>query len=190
MSKIKHKLIFISYLFMMFFSFFYLVEHIFSLLAVLNYEPGEKIIYLYNGYENLFIFRLLKNVMPLGTSVEIKFTTILEGIVYVFSSLGIVEILFLLFIIYLVFFNNFIEENQKDIVGIYNALMTLFTSFLFTIVIYIILFLLSVIFLKILYDTAFIIITIVLISLIILHLFISAKSIYKFIKFLKFRKVA
>lgn len=189
MVKKRFILIFISYLFIIFFSTYYLYEHIVSLIAVLNYEVGENIVYLYHGYDNLFIFRLLKNVMPLGTSVEVGFTTILNSIVYIFSSLGIIEILFLLFIIYLVFFNYFIEENQKDIVKIYNALMNLFTSILIAIVGYIIIFLLAIIFLKILYTTAFTIITIIVILLILFHIYIATKMIISFTKFLKFRKL-
>lgn len=187
MTNINKYLIIFAYIFLIFISSFYLYEQIASLLAVLNYEVGENIVYLYYGNEKLLVFRLLVNVMPLGTSVEVDFLTIVKGLVYLLQSLGIVEILFLLFIIFLVFFNFYIEEDQKDIVYIHNALMGLLSIFLCQILIYIIIFLLSVIFLKILYKTAFLIITIVLILGILLHLFILIKSLIKFIKFLKFR---
>lgn len=187
MTNINKYLIVFSYVFLIFISSYYLYEQISSLIAVLDYEVGLNIVYLYYGHENLFVFRILTNVMPLGTSVEVDFITVVKGFVYLLQAIGVIEILFLLFIIFLVFFNFYIEENQKDIVYIHNALMGLFSVFLCQILIYIIVFLLSIIYLKILYKTAFLIITIVLILGIILHLFILTKSLVKFIKFLKFR---
>lgn len=187
MAKKKFYLIFSAYILLLIFCLFYLYEHIASLIAVLNYNVGENFVFLYHGYENIFIFRLIKNVMPLGTSVEIEFSTILSGIYYIVKSLGVVELLFLIFIVYLIFFNYYIEENQKDIVYIYNALMTLFATFLASIIIYIIIFLLAMIFLKILYETAFLIISIVIITIILIHLFILVKTGIKLYKFLKFR---
>ena len=55
MKKPNKLLITIGYGVIVFFSIFYLIEHILTLFAVLNYKPGENIIYLYNGYENLFV---------------------------------------------------------------------------------------------------------------------------------------
>ncbi len=187
MEKKKFYSIFFAYILMILFCFFYLYEHIVSLIAVLNYNVGENFVFLYYGYENIFIFRLIQNLLPLGTSVEIEFNTILKAIYYIIKSFGVIEILFLIFIVFLVFFNYYVQENQKDIVYLYNALMTLFSTFLIAIIIYIVVFLLAMIFLKILYETAFLIVSIVIILIILIHLFILIKTSLNFYKFLKFR---
>ena len=185
----KKSLIFVSiaYFFFSLLCAYYLYEHLMSLIVVFIYEVGDRFVYLYHGYENLFIFRLIKNVMPLGTSVEVGLDTVVKGFVYICQSLGVVEIIFLLSILLLVFYNYYIEENQKDIVYIYNVLMTLFSTFLIEIIIYIILFLLSMIFLKILYETAFLIVTIILIISILVHISILIFTTYKYCKTLKIR---
>lgn len=185
MEKKKFYTLIGAYIFFFLLCSYYVFEHISSLVAVVNYEVGTNFAYLYQGYEHLFIFRIIENVMPLGISVEVGFITLVKGFVYIMKSIGIAEAFFLLYIVFLLAYNYFVEEDQKDIVCLHNALMWMLSAFLIQIIIFIILFLLAIIFLKILYETAFLIVSIVLIINIIFHLFILVFQGIKFYKFLK-----